>query len=66
MADPKPPRPHEMPNVGAEDLPPGATPAALDRETTTPARGPNDPPGKKPHGEPRTIDDPRGGENMPR
>ena len=66
MPDQKPPRPHEMPNAGAEDVPPGATRAAADRETTPPARGPNDPKGKKPRGEPRTIDDPRGGENMPR
>jgi hypothetical protein len=52
------PRPHEAPNTGAENIPPGATRQAQNRRRTQPARGPNDPTGDPAFDKTPTIDKP--------
>ena len=52
------PRPHEAPNTGAENVPPGATRQAQDRHRNQPARGPNDPTGDPTFDNTPTIDTP--------
>jgi hypothetical protein len=52
------PRPHEAPNSAAENVPPGATQQAQDRDRNPPAKGPNDPTGDPAFDKTPTIDKP--------
>ena len=51
MAKPQTPRPNEAANVGAENIPPGATREALNRERMPDAPGPEETEGDEARGD---------------